>query len=112
MCKLRRSILWLCIVAMVVSVMAPTAFAADSSTDWTMNIQKIDVVDRLETTQTMTNYDGSTYDQVFTDEPGEGNCFAVVTIGVSKQSADASAFPINEIQLNVPVGGDVCLPYR
>lgn len=102
--KMRRPVLWLCIVAVLVSMMVPAVSAADSSADWTMKIQKIDVVDRLETTQIMTNYDGSTYEQVYTDEPSEGFCFAVVTIGMTKQSVDALAFPVNEIQLNVSEG--------
>lgn len=101
MYKIRKSVSWLCIVAIMVSIMAPAAFAADYSTDWTMKVQKIDVVDCLKTTQIMTNYDGSTYEQEYIDEPSEGYCFAVVTIGITKQSDDAVALPVSEVRLNV-----------
>lgn len=103
--KTKKIVVLLCIIGIITSMMIPAALAADFSGDWIMKVQKIDVVDRLETTQTMTNYDGSTYEQTFTDEPTDGFCYAVVTIGVTKQSIDASAFPINEIRLNVSGGG-------
>ncbi len=107
--KLKKLAALLCLVGILVSMVVPTALAVDFVSGWTIKIQKIDVVDRLETEKIVENYDGSTSTEIFTDEPAEGYCFAVVTIGLEKQSVDALGFPVNEIQLNVSgEGAFVC----
>lgn len=98
---MKRILSFICLFCMVFSIIAPSAAAADTPNDWIMNIQNIDIVERLESTQTMTNYDGSTYTETYVDEPTDGNCFVIVLVALTKQNVGASGLPVNEIQLNV-----------
>lgn len=91
-----------CCFMLISQIFSTTVYAlkADNS-NWSLSINDIDVVEKLETVQTLTSYDGSIYTETYTDEPTQGNCFAVVLMSIKSNGVTGEQLNVNEIELYV-----------
>lgn len=91
-----------CCFMLISQIFNTTVYAAETNnSNWSLSINDINVVEKLETTQTFTSYNGSTYTETYTDEPTKGNCFAVVLISIKNNGVTGEPFNVNKIELYI-----------
>lgn len=92
------------VVLLLFSACSSVQPTTDPNLAWSVRLQKVEVKERLEGITTVTQYNGTKYDEFHQQEPAEGKVYLLLKLSIHKQVSGSSGFKWNELFLQASDG--------
>jgi hypothetical protein len=83
---------------------SPARPTADPNLIWAVSLLKFEVKEKLEGITTVTQYNGTKYDEFHQQNPAEGNVYLLLKLSVDKQVTGSASFDWNQLTIQDSAG--------
>lgn len=99
--KIKRLLTVFLVMSVFFSGSGLKSFASNKENSWTIEIQKIDIKEKLYTTEEIINYDGSTEIIEHKNEPSPNSIFAIITLNIEKYGLSVDSIYADKFKLEI-----------